>query len=343
MDAVDEMLLEGEGRIRAMLCVGGNPIAAWPDQERAIAALESLDLLVVIDPFMTATAKLADYLIPPKLVLEAPAYTNLQDFIGDLACQGYADSHAQYAPAVVDPPAGSEALEEWEFLARLTTAMGRTMTISRVELDGAALPSSDDLLAAMVRSARVPLDEVKQHPHGALFVDESIRVGPPDPDADGRLELGSAPMMAELAACAAADADDRSDPDRPYRLISRRLLHVQNSMLRTYAANRPTYNPAFLHPDDMAELGVATGDVVEIESRRGRVFGIVEPDDALRRGVVSMAHCYGDLPKVEEADLTLGANTARLVDPDVDHDPFSGQPRMSDIPVSVRALASAAR
>ena len=100
---------------------------------------------------MTATAKLADYLIPPKLVLEAPAYTNLQDFIGDLACQGYADSHAQYAPAVVDPPAGSDALEEWEFLARLATAMGRTMRISRIELDGAALPSSDEVLAALVR------------------------------------------------------------------------------------------------------------------------------------------------------------------------------------------------
>ena len=42
--------------------------------------------------------------------------------------------------------------------------------------------------------------------------------------------------------------------------------------------NRPSYNPAFLHPDDMAELGVGAGDVVEIESRRGRVLGIVEPD-----------------------------------------------------------------
>jgi anaerobic selenocysteine-containing dehydrogenase len=337
MDAVDEMLLDGDGRIRAMLCVGGNPIAAWPDQVRAIEALRSLDLLVVVDPFMTATAKLAHYVIPPKLVLEAPAYTNLQDFIGDLACQGYADSHAQYAPAVVDPPAGSEALEEWEFLARVANAMGRTMTISRVELDGAALPSSDELLAALVRSARVPLDEVKRHPHGALFVDESIRVGPPDPEADGRLELGSEPMMEELGRFAESDPADRSDPKRPFRLISRRLLHVQNSMLRGYSANRPSYNPAFLHPDDLASLGVAPGEVVEIESRRGRVLGIVEADPALRRGVVSMSHCYGDLPEVEASDVSLGGNTARLVDPDVDYDPFSGQPRMSDIPVSVRA------
>jgi hypothetical protein len=56
-----------------------------------------------------------------------------------------------------------------------------------------------------------------------------------------------------------------------------------------------------------------------------------------------MSHCYGDLPELEAADVSLGGNTARLVDPDVDHDPFSGQPRMSDIPVSIRALASDAR
>jgi anaerobic selenocysteine-containing dehydrogenase len=341
MDAVDEMLLEGEGRIRAMLCVGGNPIAAWPDQERAIAALRALDLLVVVDPFVTATAKLADYLIPPKLVLEAPAYTNLQDFIGDLACQGYADSHAQYAPAAVEPPLGSDALEEWEFLARVATRMGRTMSIGRTELDGTALPTSDELLAALVRSARVPLAEVKRHPHGALFVDESVTVGPPDPDADGRLELGSPPMMEQLAIHALADPAGRDDPERPFRLISRRLLHVQNSMMRDYSATRPSYNPAFLHPDDMTELGVGEGDVVEIESRRGQVLGIVEADPALRRGLVSMSHCYGDLPEIEATDVLLGGNTARLVDVDADHDPFSGQARMSDIPVRIRSRAAA--
>ncbi len=340
MDVVDEMLLDGDGRIRAMLCVGGNPVAAWPDQERTIEALRSLDLLVVVDPFVTATAKMADYLIPPKLVLEAPAYTNLQDFIGDLACQGYADSHAQYAPAVVEPPAGSDALEEWQFLARLATAMGRTLRLSRMELDGASLPSSDEVLAALVRNARVPLDEVKRHPHGALFVDQSIRVAPHDPDADGRLELGSAPMMEQLILHAASDPEARADPERPYRLIARRLLHVQNSMLRGYAVNRPSHNPAFLHPDDMAELGVAAGDVVEIESRRGRLHGVVEPDAALRRGVVSMSHCFGDLPEIEEVDPSVGGNTARLVDVDADHDPFSGQARMSDIPVSIRAFAT---
>jgi anaerobic selenocysteine-containing dehydrogenase len=339
MDVVDEMLLDGDGRVRALLCVGGNPVAAWPDQARAIEAMRSLDLLVVVDPFMTATAKLADYLIPPKLVLEAPAYTNLQDFIGDLACVGYADSHAQYAPAVVDPPAGSDALEEWEFLARLAGQMGRSIRIGGIDLDGSSLPTSDEVLAGLVRNARVPLDEVKRHPHGALFVDDSIRVGAPDPDADGRLELANEPMMQELRAFAALDPDARSDAGRPFRLIARRLLHVQNSMLRGYATTKPPYNPAFLHPDDIAALGITTGDTVEIESRRGRVTAIVEPDDSLRRGVVSMSHCFGDLPDVDAIDVSIGANTARLVDPDVDHDPFSGQPRMSDLPVSVRSLA----
>ena len=210
------------------------------------------------------------------------------------------------------------------------------MQIGRFELDGSALPSSDEVLARLVRTSRIPLEEIKRHPHGALFVDESIRVGPRDPDATGRLELGSVPMMKELDRLAASDPADRSDPGRPFRLISRRGLHVQNSMLRGYATNRPSYNPAFLHPDDMAKLGVVAGDVILIASRRGEVRGIVQSDKGLRPGVVSMSHCYGDLPEEENSDVLLGANTARLVDPDIHFDPFSGQPRMSDIPVSIR-------
>ena len=116
------------------------------------------------------------------------------------------------------------------------------------------------------------------------------------------------------------------------------------SRTRCCAATRrtdPSYNPAFLHPDDMAELGVAAGDVVEIESRRGGCWASSSPTRRSDRASCSMSHCYGDLPEVEAADVSLGGNTARLVDPDVDHDPFSGQPRMSDIPVRVRKRTTA--
>jgi len=68
----DEILLEGEGQVKALICVGANPMMAWPDQRRTRAAMDKLDLLVAIDNEMSATAELADYVIAPMLSFEVP-------------------------------------------------------------------------------------------------------------------------------------------------------------------------------------------------------------------------------------------------------------------------------
>ena len=55
----DEVLTPGAGQIKALVCVGGNPAVAFPDQRKVVAALRALELLVVLDVKMTATARLA--------------------------------------------------------------------------------------------------------------------------------------------------------------------------------------------------------------------------------------------------------------------------------------------
>ena len=111
----DEILAGGDGQIRALLSVGGNPVAAWPDQLKTIEALDSLELLVHVDPFMSATARRAQYIIAPKLSLEMPSMTSLFDMLSAYAPgYGWNQPHAQYTPAVVDPPAGSDLIAEWE-------------------------------------------------------------------------------------------------------------------------------------------------------------------------------------------------------------------------------------
>lgn len=61
--------------MKALICVGGNPVAAWPDQQRTAAAMKRLELLVSLDPEMSATAKLAHYVIAPRLSFEQPGIT----------------------------------------------------------------------------------------------------------------------------------------------------------------------------------------------------------------------------------------------------------------------------
>ncbi len=97
-------------------------------------------------------------------------------------------------------------------------------------------------------------------------------------------------------------------------------------------------NPAFMNPEDLADLDLAAGDVVELESDHASILAVVEPADAVRAGVISMAHAFGDapLPEYDEKVRSIGSNTGRLVNVERDYDRYSGMPRMSAIPVRVK-------
>jgi anaerobic selenocysteine-containing dehydrogenase len=94
-----------------------------------------------------------------------------------------------------------------------------------------------------------------------------------------------------------------------------------------------------MHPDDLAELGLAGGDLAEIRSARAAIVAVVEPDEGLRRGLVSITHGFGGLPGEDDDDVRrLGSNVGRLLSAVDDLQPYTYQPMMSNIPVSVRPL-----
>lgn len=354
----EEILLEGEGQVRALIGVGGNPASAIPDQVLNVRAFEQLDLLVHIDIKLSATARLADYVIAPKVPLEMHGMTLVQDqltFYG--SGFGHAEAHAQYTPPIVEPPDGAEVVEEWIFFYDLARRMGLPLSIGpatatgapgdpaeRVALDMTSRPSVESLFEILTKNARVPLSEVKRHPHGALFPDETLRVAPAEPGWTGRLDVGNEEMLADLSAAREARPDLDAAGAYPYRLLCRRMIHTFNSNgqeldgLRT----RWAYNPAFMHPEDLEREGLAKGDLVEIASRSGAILGIIEPDDTLRTGIVSMVHSFGGLPGEQDKQIRDGGtNTGRLLRVDEDMDRYTGQPRMSNVPVRVRPVEAA--
>ena len=350
--AADEILA---GKIKALFCIGGNPVAAWPDQKRTIAALEQVELFATFDIKMTPSAKLAHYVIAPKMGLEVPhlsyAMEQLEIFAG---IWGLSEPFGMYGPKLTDPPPGSDVVEEWEFFYELARELGvDKLTINHavekgttprrerrppIELDLATKPTTDDIYEMITRGSRIPLEEVKRHPDGALFP-ETIVAAPKDPDCTARLDVGNPEMMAELAGGAAEPKTPL--PDFPYLMICRRSAHVFNSSglgVPTLMRKGGRYNPAYMHSDDLARLGVQAGGLVELASQHGRVRAVVEADDTLRPGMVSMSHAFGDLPR-DDADVRLeGSNTSQLISVEDDFDRWSGIPRMSALPVSVRPL-----
>ena len=122
-------------------------------------------------------------------------------------------------------------------------------------------------------------------------------------------------------------------------LVSRREHAVYNSVGQQLPAlrRRRPFNPAYLHPDDAARVGLADGDTILIESAVGAVRAVLQFAADVRPGVVSLAHGF----EQRNGD-GRGASTSALVDDAHDFDPISGLPRMSAIPVRVSKAAQAA-
>jgi anaerobic selenocysteine-containing dehydrogenase len=116
------------------------------------------------------------------------------------------------------------------------------------------------------------------------------------------------------------------------------MADVYNSSARDIPrlVARWRYNPAFMHPDDLARDGLSAGDVVEIRSAHGCILGVVEAAADVRPGVISMSHAFGDAPEHDGEVRTIGSNTGRLLDVTANFDPVTGQPWMSAVPVNVR-------
>jgi len=345
----DEILLDGPGRIRALIVMGGNPVAAWPDQLKVIAAMKKLDLLVCIDPKLNATSRLGHYVFAPKLSLEVPGMTQPREQVPLLGAtfHSFPKPYAMHSPAIVDPPEHSDLLEEWEVFYGLAQRMGLGLELSGTHLDMSSPPTTDRIYDLLTQGSRIPLDRIRQFEHGHVFDDERVVVEAADPDrADSlRLEVGHPVMLDQLAEVAAepvlGHAGFRAEEPYAFRLISRRMRDVYNSkgfdlprLMRKHS-----YNPAFMNPRDLTALGIVTGGIVEITSSRASITGIVEAAEDVPPGVISMAHCWGDVPERDDEFRSIGSCTGRLVDSDRDYDPFCGIPVMSAIPVNVRAAA----
>jgi anaerobic selenocysteine-containing dehydrogenase len=324
----DEILEPGDDRLRALIVVGGNPAVALPDQERTVQALSKLDLLVSVEPYPTATARLSHYVLAPALQLERADHTAHKELtIGS--------PFAQYTPALLKPAPGVR--EDWEYVFALAHALDLELELfGRTFKPRDALPSSDELLAASVEGGRVSLDEVKRHAGGHLY-DElpPMRVQPAEPGA-GKFRLLPPDVAAEL------DAALSSRPSRrPFALVVRRAKEAMNSTgTRTPGLSRRSYNPCFVHPADLSRLALVGGDQVRITSDHGSMPAIVEPDRTLRPGVVAMTHHFGGLPDDDDGPDT-GSNTGRLVSAFDGIQAFSGQPQTTAVPITIEPLAVA--
>jgi len=330
----DEILMEGEGQIKALICLGGNPMVAFPDQDKTKRAMEKLDLLVCVDLYKSATAKVADYIIAPTLSLERDDITMLTD-------TWYDQPYSHYTRAIL--PSNDQSREEWEIYWELSNRSGIPMDLAGGQLSTKRRPSKYEVLEMLMPGSRIPLKEIASKGKGAIFDEVQVVVEPGREDHEALLQLmpeGISEQLAEVAGETYWQTGKIMDAGQEYThlLISRRLKHVFNSSGQQLEPlqKKGTTNPAYMNPEDLESLGLNSGDLIEVQAAAGSLVGVVEGAKDVKSGVISMAHAWGDIPDNFGDVRNKGASTNRLVDDDRTFDRISGMPRMSAIPVNVR-------
>lgn len=334
----DEILTPGEGQIRGLIVEGGNIANSMPDQANMVRALQSLELSVAVEPYMTATARLSQYVLPPKLALERPDLT--------INIPGFAllpDNFLQYTPAIVRPP--PEVIDDWYFYWSIARRLGVAINYqNKAVLDMHEPPSTEDLLALRLKGGRITLEELKRYPHGKMF--DVAPVAAPETDNGARFDLMPADVAEELrqfrefTGARTESSGGRGYTARRFLLSSRRMPNVNCSVgthIDSFLARTPT-NPLYMHPLDLGDLDLQSGDKVEVRSDSGTVFAVVEADDSMRRGVVSLPHGWGGLPGDENE---TGTCVNRLLDCR-NAESVNAMPWMSAIPVDVIGVANQA-
>lgn len=328
-------ILDSEQPIRAMIVAAGNPLLSIAGQERLRKAFEQLELLVVIDIYPSATSELAHVILPATDMYEREDLnivnigTSVQPFV-------------QYTPAVVAPAA--ERRPEWWIAHRLLQELGAPSILDDAE------PDPWQKLGHMVRKGSgVELSDLRRT--GSVHV-----LPPPLPGQfyerqvqtlDGRVDCCPSSFAPALERSHLLFSEtEQSLGDGRLRLIHRRDAWMHNSWFANLERMRRggrTSNPVSLHPVDATRLGVGDGDAVTVTSEHGQVETIVEIDEALMPGVVSMVHGWGHdaSPGLRVAHRHPGSNPNVLLPiGEGSFEPLSSQAHMTGIPVEVRALAN---
>ena len=366
----EEITTPGEGQVRALVTVAGNPVLSTPNGARLDAALGQLEFMVSIDVYLNETTRHADVILP----VPGPfARTHYDVFLYRLAVRNVAN----YSPPTL--PLGAGEVEEWETVLRLTAiASGQGADVDVHELDdtmaealvrrAVADPNgpvhgrdADELLAALAprrgperqldlmlrtgpygdgfgaRSGGLSLDLLEANPHGVDFGPLRPRIPDMLRTASGLVDLAPPDLVADTARLRAAL--DRPQDAGQLVLVGRRDLRSNNSWmhnLEVLVNGRPRCTLQ-VHPDDAARLGLSAGGRAKVASRVNALEVAVEITDRIRPGVVSIPHGWGhDAPgaSMGVAARYAGVNSNLLTDEEA-IDPLSGTSVLNGIPVTV--------
>ncbi|MGW4100527.1 molybdopterin-dependent oxidoreductase [Mycobacterium sp. NPDC004974] len=361
----EEIDTAGEGQIKAMITIAGNPVLSAPDGDRLDRALDRVDFMLSVDPYLNETTRHADVILPPP----PPACSAHFDVaLNNLAVR----NNVRYSPPALpldgrpDEPEilsrlalilygigadGDPALVDAQVIAKTlaketadpdSPVAGRDVEeLTSMLYDGPGYERRLDMMLRLgpygdafgAKPDGLTMELLKANPHGIDLGPLKPRVPEVLRTPSGRIELAPEPIVADVARL--RDALGRAVGG--FLLIGRRHLRSNNSWMHNLPAlsggsNRCTLQ---IHPDDAADLGLT--DIAVIKGPGGELLAPIEVNDGMRRGVVSLPHGWGHDRGGTGQQLAAsrpGANVNQLND-GTHLDPLSGTAVLNGIPVDI--------
>jgi anaerobic selenocysteine-containing dehydrogenase len=360
----EEILTPGEGQVKALVTLAGNPVLSTPNGRELDRALETLEFMVSIDPYINETTRHAHIILPPTSPLERGHY--------DIAFHLLAIRNTtKFSSALFER--ATDALHDWEILAELETRMEH-------KRPGGNLKRK--LMRRFFGPERILDLGLRFGPYGAKFNPFSkgltlkkvkaavhgIDLGPLTPCLPERLRtknkvINLAPelfvkdiervkskfglLVAEGFVEPQRHRDKEAHRENGHLLlIGRRQLRSNNSWMHN-SQRLVKGNPlkarctVIMHPDDAADRNLEQGKEALVKSRVGSITLPVELSDEIMRGVISIPHGWGhdrEGNRLTVAQQHSGASINDLTD-ETNVDVICGTAAFNGTPVLVEAAS----
>jgi anaerobic selenocysteine-containing dehydrogenase len=275
-----------------------------------VEAIRALEFRVVVEQFLTDTAREADLILPAKTMFEQTDVVN-----------AYWHDYIQIKQKVIEPP--GEVKPETEIYRLLAERLG----FPEEQIDEHLPGPSDEAIEAYLERHLSPfpgltLDKLKGGPVLSPFHQEVAFSDYRFPTPSGKIELFSREAVERWGVDPVptyrepAEAT-RSGSDTSFCLLTpntKNSIHSQFHNLTMIGEVNPGPRVS-LHPTDARELGIEEGDRVRISNERGEIELTAYFDYGVKRGCV-VAHngrwiseggAVNFLSKGRETDMGYGA------------------------------------
>ncbi|MEM6583712.1 MAG: molybdopterin-dependent oxidoreductase [Pseudomonadota bacterium] len=323
----EEITTPGEGQIKALFTGAGNPVLSTPNGRQLDEALEQLEFMVSLDPYLNETTRHADIILPPTSALEHDHY--------DIAFHiNTVRNTARFSEAVFEPPEDSR--HDWQIFGELGNRVAELLGVAAKPVIPPHKLIDAGLKSGPYAELGLSLDMLKENPSG-------VDLGPLQPQLPGRLRSPDQLIHCNTPQPLGDLRRLREDFNQPHsgqlKLIGRRHVRSNNSWMHNFHPLIKGKNRCSLlmHPDDMRKRNIVDGSEVALSSRSGSIKVQVESSEDVMPGVVSLPHGYGHNRtgiRMAIAKQNAGVSCNDVTD-DLALDGLSGNAAVNGVPVEV--------